>query len=155
MTVPPGLPGCPAALAGDEGRLGLRSGLLAEARCKPPALGTLCDGRGSRGARGRSLEAKPLLAREVTLLRSLLTAKQAVLGLEHPLLQALCPRTSRLLRLQLLHALLEAFDAGLTLCRPARQHLTLPLLHDLLALLDLLLSLLRALLDLIPPRHPL
>jgi hypothetical protein len=59
--------------------------------------------------------------------------------------QALCARAFDLLRLQLLHALLQAIDAGLPLSGLARQRLALPLLHHLLALLDELLMLLRAL----------
>ncbi|WP_249149274.1 hypothetical protein [Bradyrhizobium manausense] len=155
MAVSPGLPGGPAALASHKGRLSLRIGLLAEARGKPSALGGLRGRRSSRDAAGRSLESKALLARQVKLLRALLTAKQAVLRLEHPLLLALRPRAVRLLRLQLLHALLEPIDAGLALCRLARQDLALPLLHHLLVLLDLLLMLLRALFNLLPSRQPL
>ncbi|BBZ93442.1 hypothetical protein BDS110ZK25_10570 [Bradyrhizobium diazoefficiens] len=71
------------------------------------------------------------------------------------MLLALRPRALWLLRLQLLHALLQAIDAGLALGGLARQHLALPLLHHLLALLDLLLMLLRALVDLLPSRQPL
>ncbi|WP_239629844.1 hypothetical protein [Bradyrhizobium sp. I71] len=85
------------------------------------------------------------------MLRALLTAEQAVLGLEHPLLLALRSRAFHLLRLQLLNALLQAIDAGLALRRLARQRLALSLLHHLLALLDLLLMLLRTLFDLIAP----
>ncbi|MCP3372106.1 hypothetical protein [Bradyrhizobium cajani] len=64
------------------------------------------------------------------------------------MLLALRPRAFHLLRLQLLHALLEAIDAGLALRRLARQHLALPLLHHLLALVDALLALLGTLLAL-------
>jgi hypothetical protein len=74
---------------------------------------------------------------------------------EHPLLLALRPYAFRLLRLQLLHALLQTIDAGLALRGLVRQHLALPLLHHLLALLDLLLMRLRALLDLPLSRQPL
>ncbi|WP_245162986.1 MULTISPECIES: hypothetical protein [Bradyrhizobium] len=135
--------------------MSLRSCLPAEPLREPPALGGLHGGRSRRRPPGRGLEPKPLLARQVTLLGALLTFKQAVLRLECPLLLAQRPRPFRLLRLELLHALLEAIDAGLTLRRLARQHLALPLLHHLLALLDLLLALLRALFDLIVPRQPL
>jgi hypothetical protein len=69
------------------------------------------------------------------------------------LLRALRPATFRLLRLQLLHALLQAIDAGLSLCALARQHATLPLLHDLLSLLDVLLTLLRTRFDLFLSRR--
>jgi len=85
------------------------------------------------------------------LLGALLTIKQAVLRLEHPLLLTLRLRTFRLLRLQLLHALLQAFDAGLALRRLARQHLALSLLDVLRALLDALLALKKAALRLQQP----
>ncbi|WP_229164264.1 hypothetical protein [Bradyrhizobium altum] len=52
-----------------------------------------------------------------------------------------------LLRLQLLHALLQAIDPGLPLRGLVRERITLPLLRRLLALLDQLLMLLRALLN--------
>ncbi|WP_246563739.1 hypothetical protein [Bradyrhizobium liaoningense] len=64
------------------------------------------------------------------------------------MLLALRPRAFHLLRLQLLHALLETIDTGLALRRLARQHLALPLLHHLLALVDVLLALLGTLLAL-------
>ncbi|WFU70404.1 hypothetical protein [Bradyrhizobium sp. CB2312] len=63
------------------------------------------------------------------------------------------PGAFRFLRLELLHALLQAINAGLAFRRLARQHLALPLLHHLLALLDLLLMPLRALIDLVPSRQ--
>jgi len=63
------------------------------------------------------------------------------------LLLALRPLALRLLRLQLLHALLHAIDAVLALHALARKHLALPLLHNLLSLLDVLLTLLRTLFD--------
>jgi hypothetical protein len=88
------------------------------------------------------------------LLHALLALEQAVLGLQQPLLRALRPETFRLLRLQLLHALLQAIDAGLPLCALARQHATLPLLHNLLSLLKALLTLLRACFDLFLSRQP-
>ncbi|WP_456686201.1 hypothetical protein [Bradyrhizobium sp. P5_C11_2] len=137
--------------------MGLRSCLLAEAPGKPPALGGSRGGRrcGCRSGCSGSLQSQPLLARQISLLRALLALQQAVLRLKHPLLLALRPRAFRLLRLQLLHALLQAIDPGLALRGLARQHLALPLLHHLLALLDLLLMLLRALVDLLPSRQPL
>jgi hypothetical protein len=52
------------------------------------------------------------------------------------------------LRLQLLHALLQAINPGLTLGTLARQRRALPLLHQLLSLLDALLTRLRTRLDL-------
>ncbi|WP_342732557.1 hypothetical protein [Bradyrhizobium sp. B117] len=63
------------------------------------------------------------------------------------------PGAFRFLRLELLHALLQAINAGLAFRCLARQHLALPLLHHLLALLDLLLMPLRALIDLVPSRQ--
>ena len=77
------------------------------------------------------------------MLHTLLALEQAVLCLQQPLLRALRPQAFRLLRLQLLHTLLHAIDAVLTLCALARQHLALPLLYDLLSLLDALLMLRR------------
>ncbi|WP_314949510.1 hypothetical protein [Bradyrhizobium cosmicum] len=68
--------------------------------------------------------------------------------MQHALLRTLRPRAVRLLRLQLLYALLQPVDAGLALRGLARQHLALPLLLHLLALLDVLLALLDALLAL-------
>ena len=64
------------------------------------------------------------------------------------------PQAFRLLRLQLLHALLQPIDAALPFCALACKHLALPLLHDLLALLDLLLTLLGALFCLLLSRRP-
>ncbi|WP_454649505.1 hypothetical protein [Bradyrhizobium liaoningense] len=151
MAVTPGLPWSPAALARGERRLDLRRGPLAEALRKPSTLGGLHCGRSRRCPPGRTLEPKPLLASQVKLLRALLTAEQAVLGLEYPLLLALRSRAFHLLRLQLLNALLQAIDAGLALRCLARQRLALSLLHHLLALLDLMLTLLRTLFDLIAP----
>ena len=74
------------------------------------------------------------------MLQTLLALEHAVLGLQQPFLRALRPETFWLLRLQLLHALLHAIDAVLTLCALARQHVTLPLLYNLLSLLDALLT---------------
>src|SRR6266478_515528 len=54
MATPPGLPGSPAALAGRERGLGLRTGLLAKARGKSPTLGGLRGGGGCCGALRRS-----------------------------------------------------------------------------------------------------
>ena len=129
-----------------ECRLGLRVGIAAEARGKPPAFGGLHGGscRGGSPGRGR-LQSQLLLVRQITLLRKLLTLDQAVLRLQQSLLLALRPRALRLLRLQLLHALLQVIDAGLTLHSLARKRLALTLLHDLLSLLNILLTLLRAL----------
>ncbi|MFB9264708.1 hypothetical protein ACFFWD_16285 [Bradyrhizobium erythrophlei] len=55
----------------------------------------------------------------------------------------------------MLHPLLQAIDPGLSLRGLAREHLTLPLLRNLLALLDQLLTLLRALVDPLRSRRPL
>jgi len=69
----------------------------------------------------------------------LLALKLALFCLQQPLLRALRPRTLRLLRLQLLHALLQPIDAVLAL--HARARVALPLLPGLLQLLDALLAL--------------
>ena len=60
-----------------------------------------------------------------------------------------------ILRLQLLHAMLQAIDPGLPLRGLARKRVTLPLLRGLLALLGELLPLLRALLNSLRRRRPL
>ncbi|WGR91165.1 hypothetical protein MTX20_21725 [Bradyrhizobium sp. ISRA435] len=70
-------------------------------------------------------------------------------------MDALRARALDLLRLQLLHALLEPIDPGLPLRGLARERLALPLLRRLLALLDQLLTLLRALLNPLRRRRPL
>ncbi|WP_245320407.1 hypothetical protein, partial [Bradyrhizobium lablabi] len=88
------------------------------------------------------------------MLHALFALEQAALCLQQPLLRALRPAAFRLLRLQLLHTLLQAINAALALRALARQHLTLPLLHHLLSLLDVLLALLRARFDLFLPRRP-
>jgi predicted membrane chloride channel (bestrophin family) len=71
----------------------------------------------------------------------LLTLEQAVLRLQQSRLLALRPRALRLLRLQLLHPLLQMIDASLTLYALARKHLALSFLHDPLSLLDVLVAL--------------
>ncbi|WP_235983318.1 hypothetical protein [Bradyrhizobium australiense] len=76
-----------------------------------------------------------------------------MLCLQLSFLRALRPETFRLLRLQLLDALLQAIDAALTIRALARQHVALPLLHDLPPLLDALLALLRTRFDLFLPRR--
>ncbi|WP_247562172.1 hypothetical protein [Bradyrhizobium sp. 138] len=91
------------------------------------------------------------MTRHIALLRALFALKQAVLRLERPLLRAQRPRAFRFLRLELLHALLQAFDAGLALRGLTRQHLALPLLDVLRALLDALLALKKAALRLQQP----
>jgi hypothetical protein len=83
------------------------------------------------------------------LLHALLALQQAVLRLQLSFLRALRAAAFRLLRLQLLHPLLQAIDATLTLRALARQRVTLPLLHHLLSLLDALLALLRTRFDLL------
>ena len=60
-----------------------------------------------------------------------------------------------ILRLQLLHPLLQAIDPGLPLGGLARERVALPLLRGLLALLGELLPLLRALLNSLGLRRPL
>jgi hypothetical protein len=114
--------------AGRERRARLQFVTAEEVRCKSPACCSLQGG--SRGGPfGRRLRCQPLQPRLIALLHKLLALELAVLCLEQPLLRALCPQAFRLLRLQLLHALLQAIDAALALCALARKHLTLPLLH--------------------------
>jgi len=67
------------------------------------------------------------------------------LCLQQPLLRALRAQAFRLLRLQLLHALLQPIDALLVLHALAWEHLALPLLGDLLELLYAPLALEQAL----------
>ena len=149
----PGEAGSPAVPSDGEYRLRLRVGIVAEARGKPPAFGSLHGGCGSSGSPGRGrLQSQLLLARQISLLRALLAFEQAVLRLQQSFLPMLRPRTFRFLRLQLLHVLLQAIDAGLTLPGLARKRLALAFLHELLSLLDDLLALLCAL---FPSRLPL
>ena len=110
---------------------------------------------GKRNGQFAGVHPVDLSARLIALLHALLAFEQAVLRLQHPPLCTLRPRAFRLLRLQLLHALLQAIDAGLAVRGLARQHLALPLLIHQLTLLDLLLMLLRAPIDLLPSRQPL
>ncbi|WP_246755574.1 hypothetical protein [Bradyrhizobium neotropicale] len=107
--------------------MGLQS-ITAEVRGKSSACCSL-KGRSRGRSLGRRLRCQPLQQRLITLLHKLLALDLAVLGLEQPLLRALRPHAFRLLRLQLLHALLQAIDAGLALCALARKHLTLPFLR--------------------------
>ncbi|WP_354122736.1 hypothetical protein [Bradyrhizobium sp. LA6.7] len=133
-------------MAGDKGRLGLRSRPLAEVRGKPAARG------GSRcGCCSGGLQSQPLLARQIDLLRPLLALQQMVLRLQCAFLCSLRACAFRFLRLQGLHTLLEAIDAGLALRGLARQHLALSLLDVLLTLLDALLALQQPILRLQQP----
>jgi len=120
--------------------------IAAEACGKPPAFGGVRGGGSSGRSRSWRLFAQPLLARQIGLLRALLALQQAVLRRQQALLLALRPSAFRLLRLQLLYALLQAIDAALALPGLTGKYLALPLLHDLLALRDMLFALLRALL---------
>jgi hypothetical protein len=72
-----------------------------------------------------------LLLREIAFLSQLFALKQALLDRE----RTLRPPAFRLLRLQLLHVLLQSIDPGLALGTAARQRVTLPLLRELLVLL--------------------
>ena len=124
--------------------------ITGEARCKSPPRGSLR--RGSRGgASSRRLYSQLLLARQITLLQALLALKQALLCLQQALLCALLPHALRMLRLQLLHALLQSVDVVLALRALARQHVALPFLRGLLELLHALLTLELALLRLQQP----
>ncbi|WP_407165642.1 hypothetical protein [Bradyrhizobium sp. ORS 111] len=89
------------------------------------------------------------------MLGLLLALQQAVLRLQRPVVGALRARAFNLLRLQLLHALLQPIDPGLPLRGLARERLALPFLRRLLALLDQLLALLRLLLNPLRRRWPL
>ena len=147
------MPGRPAALARRKPCLALRACLLAEVRGKSLALRRLRCGRGrDANRRGRR---QSLLAGNVGLLRTLLALQQAVLRLQGTVMDALRACALDPLRLQLLHALLQAIDPGLPLGGLARERVTLPLLRRLLALLDHLLMLLRALLNALCRRRPL
>ncbi|WP_375764276.1 hypothetical protein ACE10X_14430 [Bradyrhizobium sp. Pha-3] len=135
--------------------MALRACLLAEVGGKSLALSRLRRGRGrDRGANRRGRR-QSLLAGNVGLLRALLALQQAVLRLQGTVMDALRACALHLLRLQLLHALLQAIDPGLPLGGLARERVTLPLLRRLLALLDHLLLLLRALLNAVRRRRPL
>jgi hypothetical protein len=121
-----------------------RIGIAAEALSKSSACG--CLHRGSDGgARSRRLYSQELLTSQNALLHQLLALQQALLCLQQPLLRALRAQAFRLLRLQLLHALLQPIDALLVLRALAREHLALPLLGDLLELLHAPLALEQAL----------
>ncbi|WP_235976703.1 hypothetical protein [Bradyrhizobium archetypum] len=128
--------------------------IAAEVRGKPSA-GRGLHGGGSGGSVSRGLRSQPLQAGEITFVDALLALEQAALRLQQPLLRALRPETFRLLRLQLLHALLQSIDAALPLRVLARQHIALALLHDLLPLLDALLTLLSTRFDLFLSRRSL
>ena len=119
------------------GRLGLTVS-TGELGCKSPARRSLH--RGGVWARGLRLDSQLLLTRQITLLQLLLALEQALLRLHQPLLRALFLYALRLLRLQLLYALLQAVDALLTVRGLARKDIALPLL-DRLLLLDALLAL--------------
>jgi signal transduction histidine kinase len=127
-------------------RLDLWVGIVAEALRKSPACGRLRRGSGG-GSPSQRLYSQPLRARQIPLLHALLSLELAFLCLQQPLLRALCPQALvlalalRLLRLQLLHALLQPIDAVLALHALARKDVALavvtrqiPLLHALLTL---------------------
>jgi hypothetical protein len=140
--------GSPAVLAVSERRARLQRVVAAEVGGKSAVCGCpqcVCGG-GSFSRRRRS---QPVQARLIALLHAPLALEQTVLRPQQPLLRVLCPHAFRLLRLQLLHTLLQAVDAVLPLGVLARKHLALPFLHDLLSLLDTLLTLLRARFDLL------
>jgi hypothetical protein len=128
--------------------------IAAEVRGKSAARGSLRSGRRG-GSFSRGWWSQPLQPRLIVLLHALLALEQAVLGLQQPLLRAFRPPAFRLLRLQLLHALLQPIDPALPFRTLARQHAMLPLLHYLLPLLDALLTLLRTRFDLFLSRRPL
>jgi len=121
-----------------------RIGIAGEALSKSSACGRLHRGSDG-GARSRRLYSQELLTSQNALLHQLLALQQALLCLQQPLLRALRAQAFRLLRLQLLHALLQPIDALLVLHALAREHLALPLLGDLLELLHAPLALEQAL----------
>ncbi|WP_246667929.1 MULTISPECIES: hypothetical protein [Bradyrhizobium] len=135
--------------------LALRTCLLAEVRGKSLALSRLRRGGGRDRGANRRCGRQSLLAGNIGLLRTLLALQQAVLRLQGTVMDALRACALDLLRLQLLHALLQAIDPGLPLGGLARERVTLPLLRRLLALLDHLLLLLRAPLNALRRRRPL
>ncbi len=140
----PGVAMSPAVVPALPCRKDQRIGIAAEALSKSSACG--CLHRGSDGgARSRRLYSQELLTSQNALLHQLLALQQALLCLQQPLLRALRAQAFRLLRLQLLHALLQPIDALLVLHALAREHLALPLLGDLLELLHAPLALEQAL----------
>jgi hypothetical protein len=137
---PPGIAGSPALKPSRVCCLGL-SVSTAEVRCKSPPCRSLHRGS-SVGARScRRLYSRLLLARQITLLHALLALEQALLCLQQLLLRALLPQALRLLRLQLLYALLQPVDALLVLRALPRKDIALPFLRHLLELLRALLPL--------------
>ncbi|MFG3595078.1 hypothetical protein [Bradyrhizobium sp. RDI18] len=90
-------------------------GIIAAEVCGKPSAGCSLCGGSSGGSFSRRRWCQPLQARLVTFLDALLALEQAVLSLQQSLLLALRPETFRLLRLQLLDALLQAIDAALPL----------------------------------------
>ena len=85
--------------------------------------------------------ALPFLRGLLEPLQTLFTLELPLFGLQQPLLRALCALALRLLRLQILHALLQPVDALLALRVLRRKPVALPLLHRLLRLLNALLAL--------------
>jgi hypothetical protein len=102
------------------------------------ALLQLVDAVLALHALARQHVALPFLRGLLKLLHALLTLELALFCLQQPLLRALCRRALRLLRLQLLNALLQAINALLALRALARRHVVRALLRGLL-LLDVLL----------------
>ena len=146
----PGVVMSPAVVPALPCRKDQRIGIAAEALSKSSACG--CLRRGSDGgAPSRRLYSQELLTSQNALLHQLLALQQALLCLQQPLLRALRAQAFRLLRLQLLHALLQPIDALLVLHALAREHLALPLLGDLLELLHAPLALEEALFGLQQP----
>ena len=93
-------------------------------------------------ALARKHVALPFLRGLLELLHTLLTLELSLFCLQQPLLRALRPGAFRLLRLQLLNALLQPIDVLLALHALARRHVALALLlRGLLPLLDALLAL--------------
>src|SRR4029077_16495249 len=92
-------------------------------------------------ALARKHVALPFLRGLLELLHTLLTLELPLLCLQQPLLRALLLPALRLLRLQLLHALLQPIDPLLALPALARRHVARAPLRCLLPLLDALVAL--------------
>jgi hypothetical protein len=121
-----------------------------ELGCKSPACRSLHRGSGVR-PRSRRLYSQLLLARQINLLHVFLALEQALLCLQQSLLRALLPQALRLLRLQLLYALVQAVDTLLVLRALSRKDIALAFLRGLLELLRALLMLEQTLLRLQRP----
>ena len=92
-------------------------------------------------ALARKHVALPFVRGLLELLHTLLTLELPLFCLQQPLLRAWRARSFRLLRLQLLNALLQPIDVLLALHALARRHVALALLRGLRPLLDAVFAL--------------